>query len=823
MDRFLKYIALFTYKYRVLILAASALSAVVSIYAISKIELKTDLMDVFPSDNPSMRLFADTLNDFGTMKALTVVFQVEKGKDIEDYFPVIEGIGSALSASAMIDYADYNIFKNKWDFIIKHFPLYLDKNGIEQLKGRLSREGIAAQIERNYKTLQSPLASIPEVKMIEEDPLDLRTIIRAAILTDNADKMDVSAGFYLSKDHTLALMFVSPRGSSRDMGFVKSLKSEVDSIVSKHAVSGLKIGFTGSYALAWETRQSMDWDILTSTVSSALLVFLIFRFVYGARLLGIAVNFIGLAIALLWTFAAAYFLYGSLNIITSVVTAMLIGMGIDYTVHFYDRYACEYARTTDPCSALVITVSNTGKGIITGALTTAAAFFSVIVTSFNGLHEMGVVAGIGIVATLVSTIFVMGALLPVTICFMNLQHINGRQSVFLEKALPDFIMRNAKPFVILLIAANIVSAFGIARVRFVSDLADISLRDSAALRLQQVLSEKIGRDKMPLFIVYKGKASEDSAFDTMEAALRAWKDSGLIGGYNSLSALMPPPSRQKEAIAGIAEIPVDAVERTFVSALDKYGFVVTEKNLAYIKGIKNALLSKEPVSIAGLISSGNKKADYFYKSGKLAAYIYPTGVNWSQVELDKVRQAAPSIGKGDSGWFVTGWPLLSGELKGVIIRESLAAAVISGVIILALVYFHFRRPKKIFLSIMPLISSMVVTLGVMGYAGIGFNYINMASIAILLGIGIDYGVYMMQAANEMDGATDNGGLARSAYRNIIICALTTIAGFGSLITVSFKGISSLAWIINIGVAANMIMAASLFLVIKRQVQPTAKG
>ena len=48
-------------------------------------------------------------------------------------------------------------------------------------------------------------------------------------------------------------------------------------------------------------------------------------------------------------------------------------------------------------------------------------------------------------------------------------------------------------------------------------------------------------------------------------------------------------------------------------------------------------------------------------------------------------------------------------------------------------------------------------------------------------------------------------------------------GFGSLITVSFKGVSSLAWIINIGVAANMIMAASLFLTIKRHMSPAAKG
>ncbi|MBF0556884.1 MAG: hypothetical protein HQK96_20405, partial [Nitrospirae bacterium] len=117
--------------------------------------------------------------------------------------------------------------------------------------------------------------------------------------------------------------------------------------------------------------------------------------------------------------------------------------------------------------------------------------------------------------------------------------------------------------------------------------------------------------------------------------------------------------------------------------------------------------------------------------------------------------------------------------------------------------------------------SLVITLGIMGFAGIGFNYVNMAAIAILLGIGIDYGVYMIQAANEMDAPLGPRGLARNVYRNIIVCAMTTTAGFGSLITVSFKGVSSLAWIINIGVAANMIMAAGLFLTKKRHMLSTA--
>jgi predicted RND superfamily exporter protein len=50
------------------------------------------------------------------------------------------------------------------------------------------------------------------------------------------------------------------------------------------------------------------------------------------------------------------------------------------------------------------TLSGTGKAIVTGSLTTVAAFFSIVVTSFRGLHELGVVAGFGVFFCLLATL-----------------------------------------------------------------------------------------------------------------------------------------------------------------------------------------------------------------------------------------------------------------------------------------------------------------------------------------------------------------------------------------------------------------------------------
>jgi predicted RND superfamily exporter protein len=114
----------------------------------------------------------------------------------------------------------------------------------------------------------------------------------------------------------------------------------------------------------------------------------------------------------------------------------------------------------------------------------------------------------------------------------------------------------------------------------------------------------------------------------------------------------------------------------------------------------------------------------------------------------------------------------------------------------------------IFLAQIPLLSGFIITLGIMGYANIGFNYINISAIALMLGIGIDYGVYVMQASLESRDLLDKG-IIRHAFKNTVICALTTIAGFGSLVTTNFRGIASLGLVISIGVISCLITSTAL--------------
>ena len=194
---------------------------------------------------------------------------------------------------------------------------------------------------------------------------------------------------------------------------------------------------------------------------------------------------------------------------------------------------------------------------------------------------------------------------------------------------------------------------------------------------------------------------------------------------------------------------------------------------------------------------------------KTAAYIFSKDANWDAAALAAVQTDVAGLG---DGFELTGAVIMFESLKTSIITDSLRASLISAVLIAFIIYAQFRGIKNSCLVLVPLIAGLLLTLGLMGLAGIPLNFINVAAIPLLLGIGVDYGVYIMQ--DHIEAGSVSGGPPESSVKRvgaaIIMCALTTVAGFGSLVTMPFKGLASLGIIISIGVAA-CLFAALIFL------------
>ena len=132
---------------------------------------------------------------------------------------------------------------------------------------------------------------------------------------------------------------------------------------------------------------------------------------------------------------------------------------------------------------------------------------------------------------------------------------------------------------------------------------------------------------------------------------------------------------------------------------------------------------------------------------------------------------------------------------------------------------HFRRWRHVWLVMLPVTVGTVLTVGTMGILGIQFNFFNVAGIALIFGFGVDYGIYLMQAHIE-EGSREGSHAVRSVGGSIVLCAVTTIASCGSLITTHYRGLASIGTVLCFGA---VFCLASTILLLPALLVPSGKA
>lgn len=362
----------------------------------------------------------------------------------------------------------------------------------------------------------------------------------------------------------------------------------------------------GSYAFAMEAHAVIQKDVLINAVTSTLLVFFLFQFVYRKRFLVLAIAGITLLTALSWTLGIAYLIFGSLNMASSVITAMLMGLGIDYIIHIFNRYETEFIETGGIRHSLDAALTKTAPGVVTGALITSAAFFSIKATSFKGLYQLGIVAGIGVLACLVSTIIIMTSLI---VFIENYKHgllFSAKEQRFGMDGIGRIIKNYPRAIIFAGISLLLVSFIGLSGIRFNNDPEAIGPAASQVMLMEEEIAEGFGRQKNPLMITAADENKENlmEQYSRLESAIERWEDKGIISSHSGLNLFLPPLYKQMDALSALKEIRnsinLDEMENKFKKALEENGFAVDERYAAYINGIKNAVEIREPLGLGNV-------------------------------------------------------------------------------------------------------------------------------------------------------------------------------------------------------------------------------
>lgn len=146
---------------------------------------------------------------------------------------------------------------------------------------------------------------------------------------------------------------------------------------------------------------------IISTILAALVILVLFFWVTEGRP---ALGFIAvgpIVLVLIWVLGTMTLAGIPYNVITALITALSIGIGVDYTIHIIHRYETEFEHSRDPETAARRTLRTTGSVLLGSALTTALGFGVLIFSSLTPFQQFGLVTAITIAYALIAAVVVV--------------------------------------------------------------------------------------------------------------------------------------------------------------------------------------------------------------------------------------------------------------------------------------------------------------------------------------------------------------------------------------------------------------------------------
>ena len=162
-------------------------------------------------------------------------------------------------------------------------------------------------------------------------------------------------------------------------------------------------------------------EAIGTTVLVALAVLGLFFWV-TVRQPALAIIAVGpIVLVVIWVLGTMALLGIPFSLITSIITALAIGIGVDYTIHIIHRYREEYSRERDPEKAAIRTLSTTGSALLGSAMTTALGLGVLVASPLAASQQFGITAALTIAYSLIVSILVVPPAMTIWGAYQNMR------------------------------------------------------------------------------------------------------------------------------------------------------------------------------------------------------------------------------------------------------------------------------------------------------------------------------------------------------------------------------------------------------------------
>ncbi|MFC7736956.1 MMPL family transporter [Roseomonas sp. GCM10028921] len=596
---------------------------------------------------------------------------------------------------------------------------------------------------------------------------------------------------------------------------------------------GVTLRLTGPVPLADEEFASLaqDAELVTGAMLLAL-VGILWLAVRSARF--VAVILFTTLLGLLVTAGLGLLAAGRFNLISVAFIPLFVGLGIDFSIQLCVRCLAEQQRHPDIRDALAAAGRGVGRSLALAAAAIAAGFFAFLPTSYVGVAELGLIAGLGMVVALLLGVTLLPALLVL------MRPPAGGRAEFGYPALAPVehaLHRHRRAVLWIAALAAVGSAALLPLVRF--DFNPLHLRSPEVESMQAMADLMADPDRTPNTIsaLLPSPEEADALARRLEALPEVSRtvtlDSFVPGQQEEKLALvadaamllspslegvqpLPPPgdaelvqrlgtaaAALRGAASGAGNEPATAARR-LAGTLEGLAAAPPDRRaaaaeavtapLATLLGQIRALLSAGPVTRAEL--PPELVADWTARDGRVRLEAFPTGDPNDNANLRRFSAAVQAVVPE-----AVGVPISLQAAADSVVRAFIQAGILSALAVILLLALVLRRVRDVVLAMMPVLLSGLLTLATCAALDLPLNFANIIALPLLFGIGVAFNIYFVVAWR----AGEHELLQSSLTRAVVFSALTTATAFGALWLSSHPGTASMGRLLMISLGWELVV------------------
>ncbi|MBA7512361.1 hypothetical protein ES705_04366 [subsurface metagenome] len=387
--------------------------------------------DLLPTKSEKTIQYNKVINEFVTATNIIVVVEGEEEKIKAFTEAVVPQIKLATDPKDGQLYAKRIDYKQDVDFIREHGLMLLKADNLKNMKELYQNPNLVPLLTNINNSFEKEYVGKEESISTREKEDNTIIILDSisnliSVMKDYSsgkihspeeaqkavDKLLLGEPYLLSYDKQALIINVIPNFSMTDMGKMISGTDAIQEVINQALKDypEVKAGLTGMIPLGRDEmvygEQSMGYTTIIAFIAILILLILSFR-MWAAPLFAL----LNLAVGLIWAIGLTAILVKSLNIMTSMMVVILIGLGIDFSIHIISIFTESRSMGKPINIAMEETFLKSGKGILTAGLTTCAAFLALVISSSRGMKEMGIVSSTGLLAILIVTFLFLPSLL----------------------------------------------------------------------------------------------------------------------------------------------------------------------------------------------------------------------------------------------------------------------------------------------------------------------------------------------------------------------------------------------------------------------------